>query len=90
MDLYEIRGSHDWVLRETVVGWVPLDAITADVQRHLFHVRTTGSTPDRWVHQGDVPGCELYWVPLSQDPGLVRGQDTWLRSVLEQLKNDPP
>jgi ADP-ribose pyrophosphatase YjhB (NUDIX family) len=88
-DLREIRGSHDWVLRETVVGWVPRDTITTDVQRHLFHMRTTGTTPNRWVHQGDVPDCELYWVPLSQGPGLLRGQDTWLLSVLDQLKNDP-
>ncbi len=88
-DLYEIRGSHDWVLRETVVGWVPRDAITTNVQRHLFHLRTTDPTPDRWVHHGDVPGCELYWAPLSQDPGLVRGHDTLLRGVLDQLKNNP-
>jgi 8-oxo-dGTP pyrophosphatase MutT (NUDIX family) len=87
-DRYDIRGSHDWVLRETVVGWVPLDTITADVQRHLFHLRTTGPTPARWVHHGDVPDCELYWVPLSRDPGLVRGHDTLLLGVLDQLKDD--
>jgi ADP-ribose pyrophosphatase YjhB (NUDIX family) len=86
-DLYDIRGSHDWVLRETVVGWVPQEAITADVQRHLFHLRTTGPTPDRWVHHGDVPGCQLFWVPLTEDPGLVRGHDSLLLDVLDQLKS---
>jgi 8-oxo-dGTP pyrophosphatase MutT (NUDIX family) len=85
-DLYDIRGSHDWVLRETVVGWVPQEAITADVQRYLFHLRTTGPTPDRWVHHGDVPGCQLRWVPLTEDPGLVRGHDSLLLGVLDQLK----
>ncbi len=85
-DLYEIRGSHDWVLRETVVGWVPQEAITADVQRHLFHLRTTGPTPDRWVHHGDVPNCELYWVRLTEDPGLIRGHDTLLLDVLAALQ----
>jgi hypothetical protein len=86
-DLYDIRGSHDWVLRETVLGWVPQEAITADVQRHLFHLRTTGPTPDRWVHHGDVPGCQLLWVPLTEDPGLVRGHDSLLLGVLDQLKS---
>jgi ADP-ribose pyrophosphatase YjhB (NUDIX family) len=84
-DLYDIRGPHDWVLRETIVGWVPLTAITADAQRHLFHMETTAPTPDRWVHHGDVPGCELYWTPLADDPGLVKGQDLWRLAALEQL-----
>jgi len=88
-DLYDIRGPHDWVLQETIAGWVPLTAITADVQRHLFHLEAPGPTPDRWVHHGDVPGCELYWTPLAQDPGLVKGQDLWRLAALELWRDDP-
>ena len=84
-DRYHVQGSQDWVLRDTTVGWLPLSAITADVQRHLFHLETTAPTPDRWVQHGDVPGCELYWVPLTQDPMLVKRQDAWLLAVREQL-----
>jgi hypothetical protein len=76
------------VLRKTTVGWVPLTAITADVQRHLFHLETTAPTPDCWTHDGDVPGCELFWTPLVEDPGLVRGQDRWRLVALEQLRVD--
>lgn len=85
-DLYDIRGPHDWVLLQTIAGWVPLAAISADVRRHLFHLEATGPTPDRWLHDGDVPGCELYWTPLAQDPGLVRGQDRWRLVALEALE----
>jgi ADP-ribose pyrophosphatase YjhB (NUDIX family) len=80
-DSFDIRGPHDWVLRETTVGWVPLTAITADVRRHLFHMKTTAPTPDRWVHHGDVPGCELYWTRLTQDPGLIKNQALWLQAA---------
>ena len=85
-DLYDIRGPHDWVLRNTIVGWVPLTAITADAQRHLFHMETTAPTQDRWVHHGDVPGCELYWTPFTEDPGLVKGQDLWRLAALGLLR----
>jgi 8-oxo-dGTP pyrophosphatase MutT (NUDIX family) len=84
-DLYEIRSSHDWVLRETTVGWLPANALTMDVRRHLFHLRTTAPTPDRWVG-GDMLGAEHYWVPLTEDPGLVRGHNSLLAHVLERLR----
>jgi hypothetical protein len=85
-DLYDIRGPHDWVLLETIAGWVPETAVTTDVQRHLFHLQVTATTPDGWTHDGDVPGCELHWVPLTQDPGLLRGQAQHLAQVLAQLR----
>jgi hypothetical protein len=88
-DLFDIRGPHDWVLLETAVGWVPLAAITAGVQRHHFHMETTAPTPDRWRHDGDVRGCELFWTPLAEDPGLVKGQDRWRIAALEQLRANP-
>jgi ADP-ribose pyrophosphatase YjhB (NUDIX family) len=80
-DLYDIRGADDWVLQKTTLGWVPLEAITPDVQRHLFHMETTRRTPDEWVHHGDVPGCELYWTRLTQDPGLIKNQALWLQAA---------
>jgi hypothetical protein len=85
-DLFDIRDSHDWVLVTITLGWVPLDAITSHVERHLFQLRATAPTPCRWTHDGDVPGCELSWTPLSSNIGLVRGQDVWLRRVIDQLK----
>jgi hypothetical protein len=87
-DLYDIRSSHEWVLIETIVGWVPQEAITPDVRRHMFHLRTTTPTPDQWIHNGDVPGCVLSWAPLSQEIRLVRGHDVWLVEVLDQLRRD--
>lgn len=83
---FDIRGPHDWVLQEVFVGWLPLDAITTEVRRHLFHLRPTAPTPDRWTCDGDVPGCRLYWTPLSGDPGLMPWHDRWLADVREQLR----
>ena len=55
----------------------------------MKYCRTSAAAPATDGADHDVPDCELYWVPLSPDPGLLRGQDTWLLSVLDQLKNDP-
>jgi 8-oxo-dGTP pyrophosphatase MutT (NUDIX family) len=85
-DLYDIRGSHDWVLRETMVGWLPLQTLTTDVRRHLFHLRLTAPADDRLLFNSDVPASVLYWVPLTEDPGLVRGHDVLLAGVLERLR----
>ena len=70
---------------ETVAGWIPADANTNHVQRHLFHLEATATTPDRWSHDGDVPGCELAWRRLAGPVGLVSGQADWLARVLPLL-----
>jgi hypothetical protein len=85
-DLYDIRGPRDQVLLQTTVGWLPLDAITTDVRRHLYHLRATAPTPDRWTHDGDASGCILYWTPLTADPGLQPWHALWLSHVRDQLQ----
>lgn len=83
-------GKREWRIVETVSGWIPADAITADVVRHLFHVETTAVTLDRWFHDGDVPGCELTWKRLDGEVGLLSGQSEWLSRVRPLLTRVVP
>jgi ADP-ribose pyrophosphatase YjhB (NUDIX family) len=84
-DLIDSTGG-DWRIVATVAGWVPADALTADVRRHLFHLEATAPTLDRWLHHGDVPGCELAWKRLDGEVGLVSGQSEWLARIRPLLK----
>jgi 8-oxo-dGTP pyrophosphatase MutT (NUDIX family) len=94
----EIRGTYAHVAYEEIdlnatepivtlrqTGWVPAEALTDQVDRHLFLLRTTAPTPDRWsVHADAGHAFALYWSPLLVDPGLVAGQDTWWHAMREQ------
>jgi len=85
--VYDLQGER-LIVSEIVTGWVPAEALAARVQRHLFHLQSTAPTPDRWTWKGDLDlDFQLYWVPLSQNPGLMQWQDRWLECVLEQLQN---
>lgn len=83
-DMFHLGGG-EWEVVDTVRGWIPVEAIATGVQRHLFHLEATLPTPDRWLHDGDVPGCELQWKRLGGSVGLVRGHSDWLARVLPLL-----
>ncbi len=86
-EVYDIQGDV-WRVAETTTGWIPSAALTGQVERHLFHLQTTAVTPDRRICRGDADhDFQLYWVPLTQNPGLVRGQDPWLETVVERLRD---
>jgi hypothetical protein len=86
IDVFDF-SEREWRIVESVVGWLPGDTLTADVRRHLFHLEAAAPTPDRWHHDGDVPGCELMWRRLDGDLGLVGHQAGWLHRVLPQLRS---
>ena len=67
-------------------GWVPAKHLTADVQRHFFHLMVTAPTEHHWLQQADEHQFSLFWVPLTQDPGLIPAQAYWYQLVREKLK----
>ena len=84
---YDFR-SVEVSLIEKVRGWLPSYILVSHVERHLFHVQTASPTNDEWVIQADRGHkFHFYWVSLSEPPQLVRGQDTWLDLVYDQLKS---
>jgi 8-oxo-dGTP pyrophosphatase MutT (NUDIX family) len=70
--------AQDWLGR---TGWVPSDALTANVHRHLFHLVPIAPTAETWTTRTDRHRFRLYWVPLTEDPGLVPSQAPWLAHV---------
>ncbi|HEV8639334.1 MAG TPA: NUDIX domain-containing protein [Chloroflexota bacterium] len=83
----ERRGAHVRIAGQgsDLVGWVPADALTSDLRRHLFHLVPLGPTRHTWTTRTDRHRFRLYWVPLTDDPGLVPGQAAWLDRVRHRL-----
>lgn len=67
-------------------GWVAHRLLTHEVLRHMYHVTTTAPTEHHWMQQADEHAFSLFWVSLTQNPGLIPAQDYWYRMVREQLK----
>jgi hypothetical protein len=83
---YKMLDNGEFVVMRCIAGWVEADSLTTRMERHLFHLRVTAPTPDTWEKRADLQHLfQMYWVPLVTDPGLVRGQRTWLTRVREQL-----
>ncbi len=71
-------------------GWVAANLLTDYVTRHLFHLRPTGPTPERWTVRAEGRhDFVLYWVPLTPQPELISPQDGWLVQVYEKLTSLP-
>ncbi len=66
-------------------AWIPADALTRRLRRHLYHVEPATETPENWtVRQAEADlnlDFHLYWVPLAGEPGLVPPQDGWLAAA---------
>lgn len=67
-------------------GWIARRNLTDQVKRHMFHLTATPPTQHHWMQEADGHQFSLFWVSLSQDPGLIPAQAHWYRLVREQLK----
>jgi 8-oxo-dGTP pyrophosphatase MutT (NUDIX family) len=77
---------HEYEPGRTWTGWVPEDVLGTRQVRHHYEVRPSGPTPDRWTHFAeDAWDFVLYWVSISEDPGLEGAQTDWRRLVLDKL-----
>jgi 8-oxo-dGTP pyrophosphatase MutT (NUDIX family) len=82
---YEVRGD-EFIVVSAKTGWLARTLLTADVKRHLFHLRTTEPSPNQWTAATDGETFALYWTALSGDLGLIRLQDQWYQLVRDQLE----
>jgi 8-oxo-dGTP pyrophosphatase MutT (NUDIX family) len=81
---FRIEGSE--VRPDThYTGWLPSHLLTDATQRHLFHLRLTAPTPDRWSIEADRHTFELYWADLTSVE-LVAPQQAWLDVVRDRLR----
>ncbi|MBA3530518.1 MAG: NUDIX domain-containing protein [Ardenticatenales bacterium] len=82
---YDFRHADPTLLHQQE-GWVLSRRLASRLERHLFRLTCHTETPAYWVVDSDRGHrFELFWVPLSSDPGLVVGQDEWLRLVKDKL-----
>lgn len=98
--------GHDVVVHERVgstatvtchafewTGAVPGECVRRDVTRHVFHLRTTTSSPEEWfVRTPDGGGNEwrCRWVPLDEARGLPVRQQRWLDAGRPSIDPGPP
>jgi 8-oxo-dGTP pyrophosphatase MutT (NUDIX family) len=66
-------------------GWLPSRYLTDTLRRHLFQLRLTAPTPDRWLVEADRHTFELYWAALDTVE-LVAPQQVWLELVRDRLR----
>lgn len=84
---YVVRDSVPQIDKVTATGWVPSHDLSCAVERHFFHFKAVASTRNAWTwFAEDAHDFRCYWVPLSDDPGLVSGQDEWLSWFVNQLQ----
>lgn len=81
---HEIGVEHPATLAD-IRGWIATEQITAQVERHLFHLGLAASTAGEWTNYADGQCFRLYWVALGQNPGLIPPQDGYLARVKERL-----
>ena len=89
---YEMRAGALEIAAVLASGWAASADLSASVERFFYHIQAHEATPDEWTwFAEDEHDFQCYWVPLSQDPGLVNGQDQWLAWFVDRLrdKHDP-
>jgi 8-oxo-dGTP pyrophosphatase MutT (NUDIX family) len=74
-------------LHRSVKGWLRSSVLTNQLERHFFHLITTGPTLENWYVFVDNHTFQLYWTPLNPKPQLVQGQQEWLDSYHDKLLN---
>lgn len=86
---YEEFEMHDrLVVKSTVEGWLPKDALTQRVERHYFHLRLTAPTPEHWERSADMGHTfMLYWDALDRIDNLVPAHQEWLNHFRDRLQN---
>ncbi len=67
-----------------ITGWIPNDAITSQVRRHLFHL-VSDDTRDTWTQFSDNHNFRLFWSPLDALAEIVEPQRLWLEYVQNNL-----
>lgn len=82
---YQLHGG-ELIQVSARKGWIARRNLTQHVQRHMFHLTPTTPTPHHWMQRDEEHTYSLFWVPLTQDPGLIPAQDYWYQLVREQLK----
>jgi 8-oxo-dGTP pyrophosphatase MutT (NUDIX family) len=83
---YQLHGS-ELIQVSARTGWVAHRNLTHEVRRHLFHLSASAPTPHHWMQRADDHNFSLFWVPLTEDPGLIPAQEYWYNLVKEQLKH---
>jgi 8-oxo-dGTP pyrophosphatase MutT (NUDIX family) len=76
---YQLLKGGDFDVMRCVSGWIEMDALTKNMNRYLYHLRTNRPTADTWEKRADHHHVfSMYWVPLNTDPKLVKGLGKWL------------
>ena len=86
---YVVRDGGLQVDRVVASGWVPVQDLSPAVERHFFHIGVTDPPPNEWTWLAEGQhDFQCYWVPLSDDPGLVSGQGEWLVWFADHLHEE--
>lgn len=68
-----------------ITGWVPDEFLVPEFQRHFYHLKFTGQSPERWEMYSDYHTFEPFWAPLNDLPKLITPQNQWLNYLDKAL-----
>jgi hypothetical protein len=69
-----------------ITGWAPVDAFSALVRRHFFHLTVAGVAPDTPPAVfTDHHVYQPFWAPLDDPSVIVEPQQKWLKFATGSL-----
>jgi 8-oxo-dGTP pyrophosphatase MutT (NUDIX family) len=69
-----------------ITGWVPVEVLAENRQRHFFQLENRGHPAERWTVFADHHHFSLFWAPLTALPTIIPPQNEWLEFLGSQYQ----
>lgn len=68
-----------------ITGWVANEFLANEFERHFYHLKFTGQSPEKWGVYTDYHTFEPFWAPIDNLPNIIPPQDRWLDYLDKKL-----
>lgn len=68
-----------------ILGWIPKNCISKEIERHMYHLVVQGETKDFWEIDADNHVFHFFWAPINRLPNIVAPQNEWVDYVQNEL-----
>lgn len=68
-----------------ITGWVADEFLASEFERHFYHLKFTGHSPEKWEVYTDYNTFEPFWTPLDDLPDIIAPQNRWLEFLNKEL-----
>ncbi len=68
-----------------ITGWVQDEFLANEFERHFYHLKFTGQSPENWEKYSDYHTFQPFWVPIDNLPDIIAPQDRWLDYLDNEL-----